>query len=350
MKIIDIRSDTVTLPNHEMLNTISIDKLGDDVYGEDSLVNELEEKSAKLFKKESALLTTSGTQGNLLGVLSQTNRGDEILLEKEAHIFYYEAAGISVIGGVMPRLISGNKGIINPEEIINEIRVKNDIHQPLSKLISVEQTHNRGGGIVYPINVIDDIGKIAKEQDMAFHMDGARVFNAATYLKTDVSRITEKCSTIQFCLSKGLSAPIGSLLVGSKEIIDKARKYRKMLGGGMRQAGIIAGPGLYALENMTKRLQDDHNNASNLAKFLSSIEGATWDVMDPQTNIIKITTPNGKAKALVDELKKINIKGGSMDAQTVRFVTHCNFSIEDLEELKTRIENSTDLIKLIRTA
>lgn len=335
-----------------MLDYVSrnFDKLGDDVYREDSLVNELEEKSAKLFNKEAALLTTSGTQGNLLAVLSQTNRGDEILLEKDAHIFYYEAAGISFIGGVMPKLITGENGIINPNDIPDMIRPRSDIHQPWTTLISVEQTHNRGGGVVYPLEVIDEIGKIATENNMAYHMDGARVFNASIYLKQPVSKITDKCTTVQFCLSKGLSAPIGSMLVGSQETIDKARKFRKILGGGMRQAGIIAGPGIYALENMTKRLQEDHDNAATLAKYLKNIPNANWKVIDPQTNIIKIKCPNKSAKAIYNELNNIKIKAVTMDDYTVRVVTHSNISSDDIEEIKTRIDNHKPILALIKSA
>jgi threonine aldolase len=349
MKIIDLRSDTITLPDEEMVASIKINKLGDDVYREDSLVNELEEKAAKIMGKEAGLLVTSGTQGNLLGILSQTTRGDEIILEKEAHIYYYEVAGLAALAGVMPRTLAGKDGIYNLSEVKQAIRAR-DIHQPVTKLISVEQTHNRAGGVVIPYENMQAIGKIAQEHNMAFHLDGARVFNAATYLKMEVSKLVSPTTTVQFCLSKGLSAPIGSLLVGQLEVIEKARKFRKMLGGGMRQAGIIAGPGLIALEKMTQRLQEDHDNATALAKSLGLIKGAQWIIKEPQTNIIKITTPNGNAKKIVQELKNIGVKSGTMDEYTVRFVTNRMVTKEDIEEVVTRIENNQKVLELLKIA
>lgn len=348
MKPIDLRSDTITLPTEEMIKAIQIDKLGDDVHQEDSLVNELEAKAAKIMGKEAGLLVTSGTQGNLLGILSQTNPGDEIILEKEAHIYYYEVGGLARIAGVMARTLAGKDGIFNLTDVEQAIRDK-DIHQPVTKLISVEQTHNRAGGIVIPLDNIQAIGNIVKSHNMAFHVDGARIFNAATNLKVDVAKLAEPATTVQFCLSKGLSAPIGSLLVGSTETIEIARRYRKMLGGGMRQAGIIAGPGLVALETMTKRLQDDHDNAKELAKGLEIIEGANWIVKEAQTNIIKITTKNGLADMIVAELEKLQIKTSSMDDHTVRLVTNRMVSKEDIQDVLNRISNSSNVLKLIRT-
>ena len=348
MKAIDLRSDTITLPTEEMISSIKISRLGDDVYGEDSLVNELEEKAAKIMGKEAGLLVTSGTQGNLLGILSQTNKGDEIILEQEAHIYYYEVAGLAAIAGVMARTIAGTDGVFDLNDVEQSIRSK-DIHQPVSKLISIEQTHNRAGGVVIPLANMQAIGKIASEHNMAFHVDGARIFNAATYLNVNVAKLAEPATTVQFCLSKGLSAPIGSLLVGPSETIEKARKFRKMVGGGMRQAGIIAGPGLVALETMPKRLQDDHDNAKVLAKGFSSISGVQWKVKEPQTNIIKITTKNGLASKIINQLKEIKIKAGTMDNHTVRFVTNRMVTKEDVNEVLTRIENSSSLLELLRT-
>ena len=348
MKPIDLRSDTITLPTDEMIKSIQIEKLGDDVHQEDSLVNELEAKAAKIMGKEAGLLVTSGTQGNLLGILSQTSPGDEIILEKEAHIYYYEVGGLARIAGVMARTLSGENGIFNLPDVEQAIRVK-DIHQPVTKLISVEQTHNRAGGVVIPFDNIQSIGNIAKEHSMAFHVDGARIFNASTFLKTDVAKIVAPASTVQFCLSKGLSGPIGSLLVGSTETIERARKFRKMLGGGMRQAGIIAGPGLVALEKMPKRLQEDHDNAKILAKGLSSFSGLNWKIKDPQTNIIKVTTNSGMADKIVSELELLGIKTGSMDDHTVRFVTNRMVTKEDIIDVLARIENSSSLLQVLRT-
>ena len=349
MKSIDLRSDTITLPNEEMIASITLEKLGDDVYGEDPLVNELEATAAKMMGKEAGLLVTSGTQGNLLGILSQTTRGDEIILEKESHIYYYEVAGLAALAGVMPRTLAGNDGIINPEDVLQNIRGL-DIHQPVTTLLAVEQTHNRAGGTVLPYENLQILGKITKENNMAFHFDGARIFNAATYLGRNVAKLAEPATTVQFCLSKGLSAPVGSLLVGSEETIQKARKFRKMLGGGMRQAGVIAGPGLVALKTMPQRLQEDHDNAKELAKGLTAISGASWIVKEPQTNIIKITVPSGQAKQIVEELKKIGVKSGTMDTKTVRFVTNRMVTKEDVQEVLNRIQNNPNVLNLIKTA
>ena len=248
----------------------------------------------------------------------------------------------------MPRTITGKDGAFDIGEVQKSIRTK-DIHQPVTRLLAMEQTHNRAGGTVIPYENMQAIGKLTKDYNMAFHLDGARIFNAAIYLKMDVAKLVESATTVQFCLSKGLSAPIGSLLVGSNETIEKARKFRKMVGGGMRQAGIIAGPGLVAIEKMPKRLQDDHDNAKLLAKGLSTITGVQRKVKQPQTNIIKITTKSGLANKIVDSLKELDIKTGTMDDHTVRFVTNRMVTKEDVQEVLKRIESSSSLLQLLRT-
>ncbi|MHA2365321.1 MAG: low-specificity L-threonine aldolase [Candidatus Hodarchaeales archaeon] len=337
MEILDFRSDTITLPTKEMKEAMLNCSLGDDVYGEDPTVNELEEKASKIFNKEAALLVSSGTQGNLLGVLSQTDgRGSEIIVESEAHIYYYEVGGISVLGNVLVKPIKGSNGALTPDQVQNAIRPL-DIHQPVTKLISLEQTHNRAGGQVIPQKILNSVGKLAKDNKMGFHVDGARIFNAATYLKTSVASLCESATTVTFCLSKGLAAPIGSVLVGSQDIIDRARTLRKMVGGGMRQAGIIAAPGLIALEKMTKRLHQDHHNAQILVKGLEDVKN--WQIKQPQTNIVKIRVP-GNAKKIKKDLKeKVNILVGTMDSNTIRFVTHYHITEDEVQEALKRIHS-----------
>jgi threonine aldolase len=250
MKKIDLRSDTVTHPTPEMMEAIQQAELGDDVYGDDPTVNELETKTAKMFKKEAALLVSSGTQGNICGYMSQTKRGEEIVLEENAHIFLYEAAGTAIIGSLQVKTVKGmNDYLITPEMLKGAIREKN-IHRPRTSLVAIENTHNSSGGKIWTKKQTAALYKTAKEHDLGVHLDGARIFNAAVALDIPVSELAEPADTIMFCLSKGLACPIGSMLVGSEELIIEARRIRKLLGGGMRQAGIIAAPGIVALDIM----------------------------------------------------------------------------------------------------
>ena len=254
MRVVDLRSDTVTLPTEEMLEAIRTAKLGDDVYGEDPTVNRLEELAAKKMGKEAALLTTSGTQANLVSVLSQTRRGDEVVLEADAHMYYYEVGAFSALGGLIPRLARGHMGVMSPRDIDAVLRPPN-IHFPPTSLICIENSHNRAGGTVWSPSQTKEVFEFAKSRGLRIHMDGARIFNAAVAQDLDVREFTRYVDTLMFCLSKGLSAPIGSLAVGDHEFIDHARRYRKMLGGGMRQAGIIAAAGIVAIEKMVRSPQ-----------------------------------------------------------------------------------------------
>lgn len=269
-KNLDFRSDTVTLPTPEMRKAIAEVKLGDDVYGEDPTVNELERLAADMLGKEAGLFVTSGTQGNAVSVLAQTNRGDEILLEANSHIYLNEVGGLAVIGSLMPKTIPGNLGWISPEDIRGALRPKN-IHYPESTLLCIENTHNTAGGIPLTVNQQKADWDVAKEFGLGVHLDGARIFNAAVALNVNVKELSQYADTVQFCLSKGLAAPVGSVVVGTQDIITKARKYRKMLGGGMRQAGVIAAPGIIALTQMVNRLADDHVNARLLANGLQKL-------------------------------------------------------------------------------
>lgn len=331
MRKIDLRSDTVTMPSEEMMEAIQTAKLGDDVYGEDPTVNELQEKAAKILGKEAALLVCSGTMGNICGVVGQTQKGDEIILEKNSHIFLHEVAAAAVIGGLQMRTVEGKKGyLITPEMIKEEVRGK-DVHYPISSLVSIENTHNMAGGIPWLKEELQDLVKSAHEHYLKVHVDGARIFNAAVASKLPASELVKNTDSIMFCLSKGLACPIGSIVAGSQEFIDKALRVRKMLGGGMRQAGIIAAPGLIALEKMIDRLADDHKNAQLLKKGLSEINGIT--TRECYTNILFIEIsglgiPGSKFKKTLAEK---NIIVSSRWDTIFRLVTHYGLEKEDIE-------------------
>jgi threonine aldolase len=284
-KNLDFRSDTVTFPTPEMRTAIAEAKLGDDVYGEDPTVNELERLAADMLGKEAGLFVTSGTQGNAVSVLAQTNRGDEILLEANSHIYLNEVGGLAVIGSLMPKPIPGDLGWIKPEDIRGALRPKN-IHYPESTLLCIENTHNTSGGIPLTVEQLKADWDVAQELGLAVHLDGARIFNAAVALNVDVKDLSQYADTAQLCLSKGLAAPVGSVVVGTHDTIIKARKYRKMLGGGMRQAGVIAAPGIIALTQMVNRLAEDHVNAGLLADGLQKLG---IQVLNPvRTNMVYI--------------------------------------------------------------
>ncbi|MGA2239823.1 MAG: low-specificity L-threonine aldolase [Candidatus Bathyarchaeia archaeon] len=332
MRVVDLRSDTVTLPTEEMLEAIRTAELGDDVYGEDPTVNRLEELAAKKMGKEAALLTTSGTQANLTSVMSQTERGDEVILEAHAHMYSHEVGAFSVIGGLVPRLVTGHMGVMTPPDIEAVLRQPN-IHFPPTRLICIENTHNYAGGTVWSPSQIKTLCEFAKTRRLNVHMDGARIFNAAVAQNIDVRELTRYVDTLMFCLSKGLSAPVGSLVVGSRSLVDRARRYRKMLGGGMRQAGIIAAPGIVAIEKMVDRLKDDHENAKLLARGLSKIDGISLDLDHIQTNIVRYDV-SGLGIAAIEwaaRLRDLGVKAGAQEAGSVRMVTHRGIEKEDIE-------------------
>jgi threonine aldolase len=332
MRVVDLRSDTVTLPTEEMLEAMRTAELGDDVYGEDPTVNRLEELAAKKMGKEAALLTTSGTQANLVSVMSQTKRGDEIVLEADAHLYYYEVGAFSALGGLVPRLIRGHMGVITPEDIEGVLRPPN-IHFPPTSLICIENTHNRAGGAMWSPSQIKAVFDFSKSRGLKVHLDGARIFNAAVAQNLDVREFTRYVDTVMFCLSKGLSAPVGSLAVGDHEFIDRARRYRKMLGGGMRQAGVIAAPGIIAIEKMVDRLKDDHANAKMLAKGLAKIGGISLDPSHVQTNIVlyDVTGVGASAQEWVAKINEFGVKAGAQEGGRVRMVTHRGIEKEDIE-------------------
>lgn len=330
--LVDLRSDTVTKPCPIMRELMAKAEVGDDVYGEDPTINKLEELSARKLNKEAALFVTSGTMGNQIAVLTHTSRGDEIILEASSHIYAFEVGGIAMMAGVMPNTITGNNGKISPDQLRKAIKPEN-IHYPKATLLCLENTSNFGGGTVTTLEEMDELANIAKGNGLNVHIDGARIFNAAVYLNIPVSDLVKSADSIMFCLSKGLGAPVGSMLVGSKEFINKARKYRKMLGGGLRQAGILAAAGIYALENLVERLQEDHNLAGKLARGLSEIPGIKVNIGTVQTNIVMadLTKSDLDVNNLVELLKQKGILVNSVNEKRIRFVTHRDISTENID-------------------
>ena len=331
LKKIDLRSDTVTLPTNEMREAMKNANVGDDVYQEDPTVNRLEELAAKKLEKEAALFVPSGTMGNLIAVLTHCQRGDEVILETDSHIYYYEVGGLSAIAGVVPRLIAGNKGVLNPDDIKKELREEN-LHYPKTTLLCVENTHNRAGGTITSPKVIKEICQLAHQRNIKVHLDGARIFNAAIALNIKPALLTKDVDSVMFCLSKGLSAPVGSILAGSKEFIQRARKNRKMLGGGMRQAGILAAAGIIALEKMVDRLKEDHKNARILGEGLANISGINVDLETIQTNMACFDLQESSMDTFqfLPKLAKYNILGSPRPPTQVRLVAHYGISEDDI--------------------
>jgi len=331
--IIDLRSDTVTKPTQEMREAMARAEVGDDVYGEDPTVNKLEALGAQMVGKEAALFVPSGTMGNQLAIMSWTQRGDEIIIEAQSHIYMYEVGAPAVLSQAQTRPVEGTYGVMDPEEVRLAIR-KPNIHFPRTSLICLENTHNRSGGCVIPIDNMKAIYEIAKESKVNVHLDGARVFNAAVALGVDARELTRWTDSVQFCLSKGLCAPVGSLLAGPREFIDRARKYRKMLGGGMRQAGIIAAAGIVALEKMVSRLAEDHANARLLAEGLRQIPGLFIDMKTVQTNMVVVGTKGlgMDGPGFVSLMKPYGVLFNADLPYRVRMVTHHDVSRGDVEE------------------
>ncbi|HEY3368051.1 MAG TPA: low-specificity L-threonine aldolase [Symbiobacteriaceae bacterium] len=339
MKIIDLRSDTVTVPTPEMRLAMFEAEVGDDVYGEDPTVNRLEVEAAALLGKEAALFVPTGTQGNQVAILSHTNRGEEVVMEADSHIFFYEVAGIAALSACQTRPVPGVRGVMDPNKVEAAIRGEN-IHFPRTALVCVENTHNRAGGCVVPLANLREIAAIAHGHGIPVHMDGARVFNAATALGVPVAEVVAPVDSVMFCLSKGLSAPVGSMLVGSKDFIARARKNRKLLGGGMRQAGILAAAGLLAIRTMVNRLAEDHANAQTLAKGLATIAGLSVDMESVQTNMVMfdVLDPRWDAATLAGAVSRAGTLCNGMAARRIRLVTHKDVTAADIPEALDRIE------------
>ena len=321
--VVDLRSDTVTKPSAEMRRAMAEAEVGDDVYLEDPTANRLQERAAEIFGREATLFVPSGSMGNLIAIKIHTRPGHEVICEERGHIFNYEMGAMSAVGGTVPRPMYAEDGILRWEQVKRQIRPK-VYYRAQTGLISLESTHNLAGGTVYPLEVIEEICDGAHEMGIPVHMDGARIFNAATYLGSDVRTLTAKCDSVMFCLSKGLGAPVGSMLVGSRDFIEKARVYRKMLGGGMRQAGVLAAAGLVALEQGPRRLADDHRSARHLAEGLARIPGIRVNPAKVQTNImlLDVSGTGMTSTELSAQLKERNVLASGVSPEAMRMVTH----------------------------
>ena len=338
MDYIDLRSDTVTKPTKAMLDSIATTTLGDDVYEDDEITAKLEDLAAKKVGKEAAIFTPSGTMANQIAILCHTNRGDEIILSFDHHIVAHEVGGAALLSGVNYNLVNNLDSIITSKDIEARFRDPEDIHYPSSSLVCLENP--LGTGKVVSIDIMADAYRKAKELGLNVHLDGARLFNAATYLNVDPKELASYTDTLMFCLSKGLCAPIGSMLCGDASFIKKARKYRKLLGGGMRQVGVLAAPGIIALLQMTKRLHTDHQNAKILGEALSKIKGIEIDLDKIHINLVffKIVKEAFDHENFVTSLLNKGIKVNSHDDNVYRFVTHNDITIDNINFVIQEVE------------
>ena len=335
--MIDFRSDTVTLPTPAMLAYMQAAPVGDDVFGEDPSINALEAKTASLFGMEAGLFCPSGTMTNQLAIKTHTQAGDEVICEELSHIYQYEGGGIASNSGASVKLLRGNRGRITAEQVLAAIH-PDDVHKPISKLVSLENTCNRGGGACYDFSEIEAIQKVAKSNGLGLHLDGARIFNALVHKKEDPTQYGKVFDSISICLSKGLGAPVGSVLLGSTPFIKKARRWRKVFGGGMRQAGSLAAAGIYALDNHVERLKEDHAKALEIKTALLK-KDFVKEIFEVETNIV-IAHIEGKYNAtqLAAVLKEKNILVIAMTPALIRFVVHLDITNEMLASTLETIE------------
>ncbi|MBN2180845.1 MAG: low-specificity L-threonine aldolase [Sedimentisphaerales bacterium] len=333
MKTIDLRSDTVTLPTDSMRQAIYNAELGDDVFSEDPTTNRLEKMAAERMGKEAAIMVASGTMGNLVCLLTHCSRGDEVILGNQSHSFLYEAGGMSALGGIHPHtVVNQPDGTMRPEDIEAAIRSDN-VHFPRSRLICLENTHNYCNGTPLTVEYTKKVAALARKRGLKVHLDGARIFNAAVALGVDVKELTGPVDSVSFCLSKGLAAPVGSVICGSREFIAEARRNRKILGGGMRQCGIIAAAGIAALEQMVERLTEDHANARRLAEGIACTQDLSLEPETVKTNIIyfEITSEKISAEMLVKKLAAKGIKILNLGPNRLRAVTHYGINSDDID-------------------
>ena len=329
--MIDYRSDTVTLPTEGMRAAMQAAKLGDDVFREDPSINELEEKASKLFGKEAAIFCPSGTMTNQIAIKCHTQPGDEVICDESSHIYQYEGGGIAFNSGASVKLLYGDRGRVTAEQVKQAIQ-PDDVHRARTSLVSLENTSNRGGGSCYDFKEILAIKAVCKEHGLAFHLDGARLWNAMVEKKETPLQYGQAFDTISICLSKSLGCPVGSLLVGSNEFIKKARRIRKVFGGGMRQAGVLAAAGVYALDNHIDRLATDHLHAKELAKAIEK-KSFVKQMLPVETNIVIFELNDSMtAPALVAKLKEYNILGYAIAPNRVRLVTHLDISSSMVSE------------------
>ncbi len=335
MRTIDLRSDTVTRPTPAMREAIARAEVGDDVYGEDPTLNRLQEVSAERFAKEAALFVPSGSMANQIAIRVHTEPGDALVTAHGSHAFLYESGAAAALSGVQVHLI-GADGLFGANDVRDAVNPP-DHHFARTRLVSVENTHNRSGGRIFPIDRIREIAAVARDADLRLHLDGARIFNAEVATGIPVREWADPFDSISFCLSKGLGAPVGSLLVGSRELIDRAHRFRKMFGGGMRQAGILAAAGLHALEHHVKRLEDDHANARRLAAGLAQLPDVEI-VREPETNMVLFRTAD--VSGFARRSRACGVLINPIDATTLRAVTHLDISAEDIDEGLARLRDA----------
>ncbi|MFC4450653.1 threonine aldolase family protein [Halorussus aquaticus] len=339
--MIDLRSDTVTTPDEAMRDAARDADVGDDVYGEDPTVNELEARAADLVGMEDALYVPTGTMGNQVAVRTHTERGQEVLTERESHVVKWELGGMAQLSTLQVRTLDGGeRGVPTPEQVREEY-VEEDLHRPGTGLLTLENTHNSKGGVAVAPERIDAAAEAARDLGVPVHLDGARVCNAAVAHEVPVERVTENVDSVMFCLSKGLGAPVGSMLAGSEAFVERARRNRKLFGGGMRQAGIVAAPGLLALENV-ERLSEDHDNARLLAERLAGVEGLS--VQDPETNIVLVNTEATglTADEFLDACEDAGVLGTQFDTHVARFCTHWDVDRDDIADAAERIGDAVE--------
>jgi threonine aldolase len=330
-RTVELRSDTFTLPTESMRAAMAAAEVGDDVWDEDPTIHRLQERAAEMVGKEASLFVPSGTMGNLCALLSHTQAGDEVIVEGDSHIFHSEVAGASVVGGLQLRPLESEDGRLQPEQVRGAIR-EADIHQPRTGLLCLENTHNRRGGTCLSPAQTQALSAVAHDAGFPVHLDGARVFNAAVAQRIDARQLTAPVDSVMFCLSKGLSAPVGSMLAGSTDFIERARRMRKMLGGGMRQAGVVAAAGLCALDEMVDRLAEDHANAHRLAEGLQGLPGIDIDLSRVETNMVfGDCRPPLTATAFIDRCREVGVLLDQASAYRWRMVTHRGVSVEDVD-------------------
>jgi threonine aldolase len=328
--VVDMRSDTLTMPTAAMRKAMSEAELGDDVFGEDPNVNRLQERAAEVLGKEAAVFVPSGTMANLIGVLVNARNGQEVIADADSHLFLLEGAGTATVGGIQVRPVPTPRGVMQPEQVAAVIRPTDDVHQPLSAAVCVEDTHNRHGGVVWPLRDLRAVSDLAHARGLRVHLDGARLFNAAVALDVPAREIADCADTVAFCLSKGLGAPVGSLLCGERDRVDAAVRWRKLLGGGWREAGMLAAAGLLALD-MVDRLAEDHANARTLAEGLAELPGIDLDLSRVETNIVRFRVTGMPTDRFLAECEGRGVRGAGSDASGVRFVTHLGVDTEGIQ-------------------
>ena len=334
--MIDLRSDTVTQPTNEMRRAMLAAPLGDDVFGDDPTVNRLEDVAASRVGKEAAVFLPSGTMGNLVGLVVNAHAGEEVIADADSHVFLYEGAGAAVIAGVQVRPVVTDAGIMSPEQIEAVARPRDDFHQPLTAALCIEDTHNAHGGIVWPLDALQAASTTARAHGLRVHLDGARIFNASVAMGVAVADLAAYADTVTFCISKGLGCPAGSLFCGTGESVEQARRWRKRLGGAMRQTGVLAAAGLVALDSMVDRLAEDHANARTLAEGLAEVQGVSCDLSRVQTNLVYFEVTKMTAAEFEHGCRQRGLLGEAVGRHRVRLVTHLGITAADVQAaLKT---------------